>query len=67
MFWLLDIWGIFEFVSTFLFFYDWVGFQVLFSRFREYGVGGAFHLMPLMIYKWEGSHFYPLFFNLISL
>ncbi len=48
----------------------WIYFKFcmlgLCSCFRVYGVVEAFHLMPLMLYGWEGSHF-CLFFNLISL
>lgn len=53
----LVVGGLLGFIPTFVFLNNWVGFQVLFLGFQEYGVGGAFHLVPLMLYKCEGSHF----------
>jgi hypothetical protein len=46
-----------------------IGWGFIFFNFWSLGfmgLGEAFHLMLLMLYKWEGSHICPSFFNLIS-
>ncbi len=56
----------FGFIPNFFFFNNWVGVHVLFLESKVFGVEGAFPLMPLMLFKWERSHFCFFFFNLIS-
>jgi len=45
-----------------------IGSRFMFEglEFKVYGVVGAFHLMLLMLYNWEGSHFCFFFFSLMS-